>query len=597
MADDLTPGQVRARQFDIARKGYERAQVDAFLAQLADRVADLESRLDATGRDVAIGIDEEQALARELHTIGEQVGEILESARAAAEGMRTRASEDASTWRNEAETSSTSMLDDATEQSHTMRAAAWNEGSSLLASAAAEAEAIVVAAKEEALFVRAEAEREALRLTGDAKRDREETIRASRMEADQIVEAARTESDGVLAAAAQQAELAQERARALEDRRSELLAELEATRASISDLEQEIDSRRRELEEPEPEPEPEPERSHHGADGGSVRIVASSNVVELEPVDADSLVAEVEALRRSDDDDGAVRLIPQTQDPVAQPVAQPVAGIGDDAPDVNEFVAAPVETEDPEPAAVETAEDAALVVDVEPQPEPEPEPEPEPAVDEVAVEEAPADDGAGDDIAVLEVPDDLGALFAQLREPTADPAPEPASDPEPPTVETTAVVDDADRAPAAAASTEPEPTPEPTPEPEPSPATDLDASAAAIPAQNAALRTIKRTLVDLQNETLEHLRTDPDWSPDEAFTDRFAVPFDELAATLGAGVDPGAGAAFGTDLYDALTSALDHARDAGSGDREVAAAASKVFRTWRSDEAERRVFGAVGATS
>ena len=40
--------------------------------------------------------------------------------------------------------------------------------------------------------------------------------------------------------------------------------------------------------------------------------------------------------------DGAVRVIPQTQDPIAQPAAQPVAGIGDDAPDVNEFVAAVV---------------------------------------------------------------------------------------------------------------------------------------------------------------------------------------------------------------------------------------------------------------
>jgi hypothetical protein len=56
-----------------------------------------------------------------------------------------------------------------------------------------------------------------------------------------------------------------------------------------------------------------------------------------------------------------------------------------------------------------------------------------------------------------------------------------------------------------------------------------------------------------------------------------------------------AGDAFGADLYDAVSSAIDRVRDAGGGEREVAAAASKVFRTWRSDEAERRVVDAADA--
>jgi len=44
-----------------------------------------------------------------------------------------------------------------------------------------------------------------------------------------------------------------------------------------------------------------------------------------------------------------------------------------------------------------------------------------------------------------------------------------------------------------------------------------------------------------------------------------------------------------------VSSAIDRVRDAGGGEREVAAAASKVFRTWRSDEAERRVVDAADA--
>ena len=115
-------------------------------------------------------------------------------------------------------------------------------------------------------------------------------------------------------------------------------------------------------------------------------------------------------------------------------------------------------------------------------------------------------------------------------------------------------------------------------------------STSLIPVQNAALRSIKRLLVDLQNDALEHLRTDKSWVPTEAFTDRFSEPFSELAiAITDDGADGGAASVFATDLYDAVSSIVIAAREAGSGDRAIAAATSKVFRTWRSDEAERRV--------
>jgi hypothetical protein len=111
-----------------------------------------------------------------------------------------------------------------------------------------------------------------------------------------------------------------------------------------------------------------------------------------------------------------------------------------------------------------------------------------------------------------------------------------------------------------------------------------------IPVQNAALRSIKRLLVDLQNDALEHLRTDEAWVPEEDFTDRFSEPFGDLARAIDDdGDDGGASSVFATDLYDAVSSAVIAAREAGSGDRSIAAATSRVFRMWRSDEAERRV--------
>ena len=653
MADELTPGQVRARQFDVVRKGFERGQVERYLADLAGHIEQLQAELaELSTSDVALGIDEQEALARELHTIGGDVADILEAARAAAEGIRSRANADAETWRTTAEAESSSMVAEALEQTQSVRASAWNEGSSLLSSASAEADSIVAAAKEEALFVRAEAEREAIRLTGDAKRDREEIVRVARAEAEQIIEAARVDSEGVMAAANQQAELAEERARALEDRRTELLAELEATRASIGELENEIESRRLALEEPsEPEPvedevdEPTDARSHHTPDGGSVKIVAPTRVAPLRPVDAEELVAEVTALRAGEVAD--LPADPPTSPPSpAHEVAQPVGA--DATPDTavvsDPFEAPPViedadtavaddddtrevvlgaEPDAPTPPSTEAAEP---VDDEESTPAPTAEPEvladereslddatvdePSPAVqpdrvDDEADHDAGSrnqdDSGSSEPTAEQAGADDLGSLFAQLRDTTIDDggavsSGEAVATVEPVTPEESGASDEGsadDGPPDADQDADPEPRTDAESD-DSSAGSDqgeasADRAAQLISVQNAALRSIKRTLVDLQNEALEHLRTDKEWMPDEAFTDRFDGAFEELTLVATGEVDNQVSSAFGTDLYDAVSSAMERSRESGAGERELAAATSKVFRTWRSDEAERRV--------
>jgi DivIVA domain-containing protein len=559
MVDDVTPDQVRARRFDMIRRGYDRAEVDAFLDGVASQLEDLSARVvEAKASALAIGIDDPEALANELKNVGGEVGAVLEAARAAAEGLRTRAAKDAEVWRADAERESTVAVADATEQSQSMRASAWNEGTSMLTSAEAESHSVLETTQEESLFMRAEAERDALRLTSDAKRDKEELLRVARLDADTIIEEARTESDGVLAAADKQAEAAQERARALEDRRSELLSELEATRTSISQLEEEIDSRRQALEIPDPVPEPEPDaRTHHSVDSGSVKIVAPSKVVTLRPVDTDEFVADVEAIRSA-----------------------------------NMSKAEEAATEEIAPA-----EEVATVAVIAPPPlreviVVEPVEEPEPVVPEVVTQ--PPNDSAGSSA------DEISSLFAKLRDDTTE---------QPAVVAEVAEVDDE---PVAA----PEPQPEPVAPSKPKPkrkaasvpekndagspqtaeaaTTASDQGAAAKPsgplaAQNAALKAVKRSLVDLQNETLEALRTDETWTPEEGFTDRFGEPFEAYGASLGVDTAADSGSAFASDLQDAVTSAISDERGHGSGSRAVASAASKVFRTWRSDEAERRL--------
>jgi len=582
MADELTPGQVRARRFDLARKGYDRTQVDAFLSEVAARLDALESAMhEVRGADPMLGIEDPEALAREMHRIGGEVADILEAARAAAEGIRSRASHDAKTLRDAVERESSEQRQAATDQSQALRASAWKEGSAMLASASSEAQAIIAQAKEETLFMRAEAEREALRLTSDARREREEAIRVARVEADQTLDLARQESDGMLAAAAQQAEMAQERARALEARRAELLGELEAARAAIGELESEIESRRQELETPE-EPTPEiDERTHHTEDGGSVRIVSPTRVVPLKPVDAEELVAEVTALRSGltsvpELEPEAPALVAPEVDPPASPAIPDV--------EVLHQAASPVEGD----ATVERDETGELdtedVAHVETEPASPHEPPEDADREELAEVTDTSETGP-----TPRAGDLIGSLFARLREAPADaegPVPDGSSTPSSPLPT---------EQPSNRSGRDGSVVEAPTPEPPPAVAiTDEDVGSgepdpSTIRAQNDALRVIKRSLVDLQNETLEHLRTDASWVPSEEFTDRFGEPFSTLTEAIGGDDGEPAGRAFGLDLRDAVIAAIERARTAGGGDREVAAAASKVFRTWRSDEAERRV--------
>jgi DivIVA domain-containing protein len=571
MADDVSRSQSRARDFDVVRRGYDRAQVDSFLADLQAQMADLETSVDqAASSSLAVGIDEREALANELHTIGDEVAAVLEAARSAAEGLRKRAAKDAEQWRSEAEAETTEAVRSTREQTQALRASAWNEGSALLNSALAEAKAIRATAQEDALFMRAEAERDALRLTSDARRDKDEALRGARQEAEVILEEARVESEGMLAAAQKAAEAAQERARALEDRRSELLSELEATRASISHLEEEIDSRRQELETPEPEPELFDNRSQHDMDVGSVKIVAPSKAVVLRPVDPDELVADIEAIRAS----SARALEPKPAETVA--VISPPPDLQVPSSEDQQRPSDGGSEQDPPDGVPPATEPAPVVAAESPPPSADPEvaTEPEPATPVVADKGSDGQDASADEI---------GSLFAALKS-----MPEPAVQKQQVTTDEPTKAADKDTDDTAPLSSEPAAA---ELEPEPEPTTGGTSEVSVLGARNAALKNVKRSLVDLQNETLESLRTDPDWIPPDDYADRFEPDFSLLADVTGSAGAKNLSAAFASDLHDSVLSALEDARSAGKGDRAVAAAASKVFRTWRTDEAERRLQG------
>ena len=126
-----------------------------------------------------------------------------------------------------------------------------------------------------------------------------------------------------------------------------------------------------------------------------------------------------------------------------------------------------------------------------------------------------------------------------------------------------------------------------------------------LPITNRALRGVKKAMTEVQNVALDSLRTAEEWAPNpkeiagavhaelvavwtESFGAGHAVAEQMAGEKLRRPKTPAAKGEkeFAEDLADAVSEALG---SAGEGPRERQAAASRVFRVWRSDEAERRV--------
>ena len=131
-----------------------------------------------------------------------------------------------------------------------------------------------------------------------------------------------------------------------------------------------------------------------------------------------------------------------------------------------------------------------------------------------------------------------------------------------------------------------------------------------LPVANRALRAVKRRLIDVEKEQLKSLESsEGGWEPDvselthplihvvtvmerEAF-ERGLTSATELTGVRlpnpreqveGQGIE-----SFVTGLLEEVTKAVHDARSGGRPAGEVAKALSRVYRVWRTDEAERRL--------
>ncbi len=538
---DPRPDEIREQSFGTSLRGFRPEAVREYLDELAGRVAELISERDRL-KDLADQTGK-MDLKEEFDRIGAEVGEVLHAARTAADGMRTRAADDAAMLSAKAKAEAEVSVREATQAAEALRGDAWEAAEALLSQAMSERDRVREETERERLALIGRAERDAHRLVANARQEADETVRQAKMESERLVVQARSSHDEIIDQARSQAETAQERAAALERRRTELLGELESVRATVSRLESDIQEKREELEAVEAEREvdtvpPEPSNEPNTGWGDAIRVIPPSEFVEPNEIDATDVAEEVRTLRE--------RAVEADAD-------------GDAGEDVNAGADEGSETE--------------------------------------AEPEAPSGNG-------------LDSLFASLRG-NGDAGERPAKPDSP-----TSSAPPSDR-----------PTPRRDVQPNKAPKNDvaedpklrsrtsadlLDVDALLLPITNRQLRDIKRQLTEAQNVALDGLRVEEgEWEPDRAdlakrlggyltivSQESYAAGF--AASERFSGTSPGRPkptadelgdpvSEFTDALADALTDAVDTARQGGQGPRQLSATVSRIYRGWRTDEAERRV--------
>ncbi|MDP9495704.1 MAG: DivIVA domain-containing protein [Actinomycetota bacterium] len=550
---DLAPEEIRRAQFRTVLRGLDASEVTEYLGRLAAAIETLVEQRDRLAS--RLGEYADRDLKSEFEDVGREVASVLQSAREASESMRERASVDAARWRAEAIDEAETLLKDARNDAEALRGDAWATGTELLNQTQALIRQMRQDAERDVLTVMGEAERDAHRLTSSARREAEELVRSAAMDSEKTAAQATKRHDEMIEQAHRAAESAQERTRALEERREELLEELEHARTTLNRLEGTLEERREGfnvIAEP----------------SSSVRIVAP--VARREP--------DAPPPRGTWQPGETVRIIQSDQ---RQAMADPEPLADEVAADVERMKQKGIESEPP----AESEKGPEVEPDSEPVPdeaiESEAEPEPQPTSSEPPPTQR--------------VSDDLGDLFAALRggEGDADGGPDPG----PKTV---------------TEQTEAKPAPQPSPQTTPSP-TDTDEGSVwmeeretrLLPITNRALRGVKKSVTEAQNIALDSLRTDDNWKPDggmlaeamradliglwaESYSAGHTVAEEMTDSRLKRPDTPHSDAADG--FGRALASAIDGALG-GTGVtlRDRQSAASRVFRSWRTDEADRRI--------
>jgi len=574
MSSDIGPEDVASRSFGYRLRGYDPREVHDHLEAVADQLRRVRAQYLAARQK--LGEVEDHELEAQIESATSDINEVLHSARVAAQQMRDRASREASDLSREAQSAALAGREAAEADGYGLRKSAWDTSTEMLEQVKREVVRLRRQADRDSLAIVGQAERDAHKKLATARRDAESSLRSTRHEAERMLVDARAERDKMMDHAARATDAAQERTRALERRREELMAELEALRLQREG------------------PEEEPRR---GA-ASSVRLVPSGDAgAGSPPPPAESSEEEdvpvVSPLQHAPWADGSetVRLVesPVRQSGVfdvdADEFAGEVArlrasgGSGRD-PEVEGHTETTDEVEPAQPDSGSSDADSGS--------------SPEPTVDYQLARAWSATDSRPQ-----ESGDDLGSLFRELRVGKGEA--EPESKPVP------VAADPAHAAPESEVSEE----------------TPLEAllptevvtpfelrDRILLPITNRALRDVKRQLADVQNLQLDALKGDPtNWQPDRGdlegslIHDLTVLQREAYVAGHGSAIEfvsPGSTVArvdapdgqsgpFISALFDEVVLTVQEGREAGQGAKDLGNAVSRVYRVWRTDEAERRM--------
>lgn len=570
MSERVLSDQPEEQSFSRAFFGYDPLEVQA-------HIADLNRRLEQQGVDRDHPPEEGGAndydLAVAIDTAVSHVAEVLEAAREAAQKIRDQAGHDAEDNLAAAVEQARKLMAAAGSEAYALRKAAWEASTELLSSADAEYAKKRNTAERKALEIINNAERNAHRKLAVARRDSENALQAAASEADQVLEAARLKGQEIIRTAENRAEMTEEQSQVLERRQRELSKEIE-----------ELESR---LEGP-------PVGSVHAAPSpASVRVIRPDEApapeeshpdprFEAVPPPAPAHASSAAAPRSIGWADGTetVRLLgssasrsvveAEAPDPADEPARPNQAAAGSAA--APETRPGPMkQTPGGAPPAGRRLElpEAAEAAGSAPAP---PRPMPRSRLTAVRPAAASAAVRTGS-----RNPDELGDLFLKLRMKNTSGAPASAS-------------------------------PSSPPDPMLSAAERYDRL--LLPVVNRALRAVKRRLTDIQGEQIEAIRAGADSRQPQpsgsassllhliSVMEREAAElgFTSAAEMTGAGLEAACGEvpaegreSFPAALMEDAALGVEAARNAGLSGKELASAAARVYRTWRIDEAERRL--------
>jgi len=230
---ELTPEAVAARVFSFTRRGYDAAEVQAFLRRVSDevrrlrvQVRDLEKQVVAADDRVAryANLDED----RVAEVLGEETARILETAREAAAGIRARAADDAEATLAGARSEAEVLVAEASEAAEAMRA----EAAGVLEVRQGEAEVIVGEQLAAAQATVDEARAQSERLVAQAEADAEATREAGRQRGREMVAEAQEVRERLLRDLSRRRKALRNQIEQLQAGREELVSAYEVVRES-----------------------------------------------------------------------------------------------------------------------------------------------------------------------------------------------------------------------------------------------------------------------------------------------------------------------------------------------------------------------------